>query len=357
VTTPGLQFLVALVAGWLNRSQQEVIDFLQAENRFLREQLGPRRLRFSDADRRRLAVTAKRVGRKSLFAIETIVTPDTLLRWYHQLVAQKYDGSRRRGVGRPRTATEIEQLIVRMARENPGWGYTRIRGALYNVGYEIGRNTIKRILIANGIDPAPERGKRISWETFLRSHWGAITATDFFSVEALSVRGLLRYLVLFVIDLKTRRIEIAGIVRDPNGNWMQQVARNLIDADDGFLRDAVYLIHDRDPLFTTAFTLVLRSGGVMTVRLPPRSPNLNAYAERFVRSIRSECLSKIIPLGEGHLRRAVREYTEHYHQERNHQGLGNRLIDRSCRGPRVQGRIERRARLGGLLNFYDREAA
>jgi transposase InsO family protein len=357
VTTSGLQFLVALVAGWVNRNQQEVINYLQAENRLLRERLGPRPLRFSDADRRRLAVAAKRMGRKGLFAIETIVTPDTLLRWYRELVTQKYDGSRRRGVGRPRTAAEIEQLVVRMASENPGWGYTRIRGALYNVGHEVGRNTIKRILIANGIDPAPERGKRMSWETFLRSHWGAIAAADFFSVEVLTGRGLLRYLVLFVIDLKTRRIEIAGIVRDPNGEWMQQVARNLMDAHDGFLRYAMYLIHDRDPLFTTAFALVLRSGGVNTVRLPARSPNLNAYAERFVRSIRSECLSNIIPLGEGHLRRVVREYTEHYHVERNHQGLGNRLIDRSSRGSPQLGRIQCHARLGGLLNFYDREAA
>ena len=237
-----------------------------------------------------------------------------------------------------------------------GW-VNRIRGALDNVGYEVGRNTIKRILIENGIDPAPARGKRISWETFLRSHWGAIAAADFFSVEVLTVRGLLRYLVLFVIDLKTRRIEIAGIVRDPNGEWMQQAARNLMDADDGFLRDAMYLIHDRDPLFAAAFALVLRSGGVNTVRLPARSPNLNAYAERFVRSIGSECLSKTIPVGEGHLRRVVREYTEHYHVERNHRGLGNQLIDRSSRGSPQQGRIQCHARLGGLLNFYDREAA
>jgi len=244
-----------------------------------------------------------------------------------------------------------------MASENPGWGYTRIRGALYNVGHEIGRNTIKRILIANGIDPAPERGKRMSWETFLKAHWGAIAATDFFSAEVLTARGLIRYLVLFVMDLKTRRIEIAGIVRDPTGAWMAQVARNLTDAGDGFLRDSVYLIHDRDPLFTAAFTVVLKSGGVKTVRLPARSPNLNAYAERFVRSIKSECLSKIIPISEAHLRRTVAEFTVHYHLERNHQGLGNRLIDQSRAGERQVGRIERRERLGGLLNFYDREAA
>jgi transposase InsO family protein len=357
VTTRGLHFVIALVAGWVNRHQQELIEYLQDENRLLREQLGGRRLRFTDAQRRRLAIAAKRVGRKGLLAIDTVVTPDTLLRWYRILVAQKYDGSGCRGIGRPRTAAEIEQLIVRMASENPGWGYTRIRGALYNVGHEIGRNTIKRILIANGIDPAPERRKRMSWSTFLKSHWGAIAATDFFSVEVLTARGLLRYLVLFVIDLKTRRVEIAGIARDPNGEWMSQVARNLTDAVDGFLCNAVYLIHDRDPLFTTAFTVVLRAGGVEPVKLPARSPDLNAYAERFVRSIKSECLSKIIPLGERHLRQTVSEYTEHYHCERNHQGLGNRLIDQS-RDEKVKvGRVERCERLGGVLNFYYREAA
>ena len=357
MTIPGLQFLVAAVAGWVNRHQLEAIEYLQSENRLLRERLGPGRLRFSDAERRRLARAAHKVERKGLMAIETIVTPDTLLRWYRDLVAHKYDGSRRRGVGRPRTAVEIEQLVVRMASENPGWGYTRIRGALYNVGHEIGRNTIKRILIASGIDAAPERGKRMSWETFLRSHWGAIAATDFFSVEAVTARGLIRYLVLFVIDLKTRRIDITGIVRDPSGEWMKQAARNLTDASDGFLRDALYLIHDRDPLFTAAFTVVLKSGGVKTVRLPARSPNLNAYAERFVRSIKSECLSKVIPLSEAHLRRTVTEFTDHYHLERNHQGLDNRLIDQSRAGNQKVGRVERRERLGGLLNFYYREAA
>lgn len=170
MTKPGLHFLVTLVAGWVHRHQLEVIEYLQDENRLLRERLGPTRLRFSVAERRRLAIAAKRVGRKGLMAIETIVTPDTLLRWYRNLVARNYDGSSRRGVGRARTAAEIQQLVVRMASENPGWGYTRIRGALYNVGHDIGRNTIKRILADNGIDPAPERGKRMSWETFLRSH-------------------------------------------------------------------------------------------------------------------------------------------------------------------------------------------
>ena len=163
-------------------------------------------------------------------------------------------------------------------------------------------------------------------------------------------RGLVRYFALFVIDLKTRQVEIAGIVASPDGAWMSQIARNLTDSEDGFLLHCRYLIHDRDPLFTKAFRETLESSGVRPVRLPSRSPNLNAYAERFVRSIKSECLAQVIPIGEGHLRRAVREYVEHYHGERNHQGIGNRLIDSSLDGSRRVGSIECRERLGGLAS-------
>ncbi len=355
--TAQFQLLIAAVAGWVNRSQQDLIEYLQEENRVLREQLGGRRLLFTDVQRRRLAAKAKRVRRKDLFGIATVVTPDTLLRWYRRLIAQKYGGSRVRRPGRPKTAAELEQLIVIMARENPGWGYTRIRGALNNLGHEIGRNTIKRILLANGIEPAPERKKGMSWETFLKAHWGAIAATDFFSVEVLTSVGLIRHFVLFVIDLKTRRVEIAGIVAQPNGEWMKQIARNLADAYAGFLSEARYLIHDRDPLFTKDFRGVLQSGGVETVKLPARSPDLNAYAERFVRSIKSECLAQIIPLGERHLRNAVSEYTTHYHLERNHQGLDNQLIEKASDLPSSEGAVECRERLGGVLKYYYRRAA
>src|SRR4030095_14802325 len=191
------------------------------------------------------------------------------------------------------------------ASDNPRWGYTRIQGALANLGYTVGRNTIKRILAENGIDPAGRRPT--SWKTFLRAHWGAIAATDFFTIEVITWRGLVRYFALFVIDLKTRQVEIAGIVASPDGAWMAQIARNLTDGDHGFLLRRRYLIHDRDPLFTKAFQETLESWGVRSVRLPSRSPNLNAYAERFVRSIKSECLAQGIPIGEAHLRRAVRE--------------------------------------------------
>jgi putative transposase len=297
------------------------------------------------------------IGRKGLFEISTLVTPDTLLRWYRRLIAKKYDGSKSRKPGRPRTGVEIEELILQMARENLTWGYTRIRGALYNLGHEIGRNTIKRILLDNGLDRAPLRGRTMSWDTFLKAHWGAIAATDFFSVEVLTRVGLVRYFVLFVIDLKTRRVEIAGIVQQPDGEWMKQAARNLTDCDAGFLNGTLHLIHDRDPLFTEGSRRILKQSDVTTVKLPARSPNLNAYAERFVRSVKSECLAKIIPLGERHLRNAVSEYAAHYHLERNHQGLDNELIEKPIDGPWVYGVVARRERLGGVLNYYYRRAA
>ncbi len=345
-----------IFAGWVNRSQQDVIEYLQAENRVLREQLGDERLLFTDGQRRRLALGAKAIGRKGLFEISTLVAPDTLLRWYRRLIAKKYDGSQARRPGRPKTAAEIERLILRMARGNSRWGYTRIRGALRNLGHEIGRNTLKRILVENGFDPAPLRKKGMSWETFLKAHWGAIAATDFFSVEVLTRTGLVRYFVLFVIDLRTRRVEIAGITRRPDGEWMTQIARNLTDAKDGFLSGARYLIHDRDPLFTDAFRELLTLSDVKTVKLPARSPDLNAYAERFVLSIRSECLDQIIPLGERHLRKAVREYTEHYHVERNHQGRANELIETPREESNPDAAVECQERLGGVLKYYRRAA-
>jgi putative transposase len=210
-----IQFLLYMLIGWVTRQQTEVIEYLKAENLALREKLEGKRLRFTDAQRRRLARKAKPLGRNRLRELSPIVTPDTLLRWYRELVAQKYDGSARRGPGRPRIAGEIQRLIVEMAIDNPRWGYTRIQGALANLGFTVGRNTIKRILAENGIDPAGRRP--MSWKTFLKAHWGAIAATDFFTIEAVTWRGLVRYFVLFAIDLETRWIEIAGISASPTG--------------------------------------------------------------------------------------------------------------------------------------------
>ncbi|HEX7480992.1 MAG TPA: hypothetical protein VF331_24530, partial [Polyangiales bacterium] len=206
----------------MRRDQRAVIEYLLTEPAVQRELNAGKRLLFTDAQRRQLARAAKRLSRKTLASMATLVTPDALVRWYRELVAAKYDGGARRGPGRARTAIDLTQLVLRVARDNGGWGYTRIRGALSNLGHDIGRNTIKRILLEAGMDPAPERGKRTSWSTFLRAHWGAIAAMDFFTVEVLTLGGLVRHHVLFVIDLASRRVEICGITVDPNGAWMQQ---------------------------------------------------------------------------------------------------------------------------------------
>ena len=180
---------------------------------------------------------------------------------------------------------------------------------------------------------------------------------DFFTVEVVSLVGLVRYHVLFVIDLASRRVELAGLVHETHEVWMKQVARNLTDRVDGFLLGKRYVIMDRDPLFTDAFRTMLATLGAKSVRLPARSPNLNTFAERFVRSVRDECLSKVIPLGERHLREVLREYVARYHGERHHQGLANRLIDPTNNDSGATGRVVRRKRLGGILSFYQREAA
>jgi transposase InsO family protein len=350
------QFAAAWVGTWIVRHQERTVEYLREENRILRAHLGGR-LRLTDPERRRLARLAKEVGRRGLTAVATIATPDTILRWYRELVAKKYDGSGKRGPGRPRSDGEVAKLVVQMASENPTWGYTRIRGALANLGHEVGRNTIRRLLAEQGIEPAPERRKRSSWSTFIKAHLGVIAAADFFTVEAVSLAGLVRLHVFFVMDLASRMVEIAGISAEPNGPWMEQIGRNLLDADDGFLKGKRYLIVDRDPLYTGRWQAMLKAAGVKVVKLPPRSPDLNAFAERFVLSIRSECLDRIVPLGERHLRRTIREYVEHYHRERNHQGLENRLIQPSAGPANNNGRVRRRQRLGGLLNFYARRAA
>src|SRR6516165_1015929 len=183
---PPLAFFCLLFAGWVNRQQQAVIDYLLEENRVLRAAHASRRLRLTDDQRRRLAVKGKVLGRRRLAAVAGIVTPDTILRWYRRLVAQKYDGSKTRRPGRPSTKPEIAALVVRMATENPTWGYTRICGGLKGVGHDVARNTIKAILQDHGIEPVPERGAKPSWKTFLAGHWDGIAAADFFTVEVLT---------------------------------------------------------------------------------------------------------------------------------------------------------------------------
>src|SRR6266540_1582448 len=328
-----------------------IFTYLQEENRVLKAQLGGRRLRLTDTERRRLAARAHPLGRKRLKEIAAIATPDTLLRWYKRLIAQKFDGSQhRRQPGRPRAAEEIEQFVVRMSEENPTWGYRRIQGALVNLGHHIDAITVRNILRRHHLEPAPQRRKAgMNWAQFLKLHWEVLAATDFFTVEVATWHGLVTYYVLFVIELATRHVQIAGITPYPTAAFMQQCARQLTDPFDGFLVGKRYLLHDRDTKFTRAFDVLLKGSGVEPVVLPPRSPNLNAHCERFVRSIKEEVLEQMVMLGECALYYAIQQYLTHYHMERNHQGLDNRLIAPEGAVGCQTGHVLRREHLGGLL--------
>ena len=335
------RLLLLTVSGWVNRHQHDVIAYLVEENRVLKEQMRGRALRLNDDQRRRLAAKAKLLGRQALNAVATIVTPDTLMRWHHRLIALKWTYAAKR-VGRPGLMEAIAALIVRMARENSGWGYCRIQGELKDVGHVVAPTTIANVLKANGIKPAPDRPS--SWRSFLRAHWGEIAATDFFTTEVWTPLGLKTYYILFVIDLKSRRVHIAGMTPNPDQGFVAQVARNLTDPVDGFLRAHRFLICDRDSKFTIKFKRLLRDAGIDVISTPKMAPNANAYAERFVLSIKSECLWKMVFFGETSLRRTIAAYMEHYQTERPHQGLGNVKIEPSSESTVGGGPLHRAAR-------------
>src|SRR5258706_7585256 len=251
--SPVLSFLLMIVSGWVHRHQLIVIEFLQAENRLLKERLRGKRIRFTDAERALLARKAKAVGRKALMKLDTIVCPDTLLRWHRQFVAQKWNFTHRRGLGRPGIMRAISELIVRMAQDNPRWGYTRIQGALANLKHRVGRGTIANVLKRNGIEPAPRRSQRTPWSTFLKAHWKVLAASDFLTVEVWTGRGLVTYYLLFVISLADRVVNVAGITTRPDEAWMLQIARNLTDSQAGALHSKRDLIIDRDTKYSQQF--------------------------------------------------------------------------------------------------------
>lgn len=347
-----LRFLLLALTGWWSEQRQQAVAYLIEENRILRAQLGGQRIRLTDEDRRRLARCGHRLGRRRLRDVATIVTPDTILRWHRQLIARKWTYATRRP-RRSDVMAEIRHLVVRMAEENPTWGYTRLCGALKNVGHRVGRSTIARMLKAQGIAPVPDRPT--SWQTFLRAHWGAIAGADFFTTEVWTWRGLVTYYTVFVIDLASRRVHLAASTPHPDDEFMCQVVRALTAADHGVLSRHRVLIVDRDAKWSASVRGLLEASGVHVVQTPFQAPNANAYAERFVRSIREECLDRVIPLGERHFQRTLAEFAAHYHRERNHQGLDNALID-DRREPWAHGGIRGRSRLGGMLNYYYRAA-
>jgi putative transposase len=350
--------LLAYITGSVDQELLLRNEYLVTENRILRNQITGR-IRLSDGERKALADIGQKLGKRALQEVAKIVKPDTILGWHRTLVAQKFDGSQqRKALGRPKIDQELEALVVRMARENRSWGYDRIVGALANLGYTISDQTVGNILKRHGLVPAPERKTTTTWKEFIRTHLDVLVATDFFTAEVWTLGGLVTYYVLFFIHLGSREIHVAGVTPHPNTAWMVQVARNVTMEEWGFLSSGQYLIHDRDGKYCPAFQQIVDTAGVTRVPLPPRSPNLNAYAERWVRSVKEECLSRLILFGEASLQHALQEYVAHYHHERNHQGKGNVLLfpavsqDRERAGP-----MQCRERLGGLLKYYTYEAA
>jgi putative transposase len=349
--------VLAYVTGTVDQDLLARNEYLATENRIIKAQLKGR-LKLSDAERGALGKIGHRLGRKVLADVATVARPDTILGWYRKLVARKFDGSKaRRGSGRPRIKREVEELIIRMASENRDWGYDRIAGALANLGYQISDQTVGNVLQRHGLPPAPERKRTTTWAAFIRTHVALLAGTDFFTAEVLTLCGLVTYYMLFFIHLESRRVDIAGLTVHPNEAWMKQIARNATMEDCGALRDCRYLLHDRDTKFTRSFRAILMSGRVEALALPARSPNLNAYAERWVRSVKEECLSKVILFGERSLRQALSTYVDHFHAERNHQGKGNVLLFPRATDRQREGPVRCSERLGGLLRYYHQEAA
>jgi transposase InsO family protein len=352
--------LLAYITGSVDQALLLRNAYLVTENRLLRSQIHGC-IRLTDAERKTLAEIGKKLSKQALAEVATIVKPETILAWHRKLVARKFDGSRhRKALGRPQVDKALEDLVLRMAQENRAWGYDRIAGALVHLGYNISDQTVGNILKRHGIPPAPERRKTTTWKEFIRTHMDVLVATDFFTTEVWTACGLVTYYVLFFIHLASRQGHIAGVTPHPDQRWMMQIARNVTMADWGLLTPGQYLIYDRDAKFCPAFQRLIEEAGVTRVPLPPRSPNLNAYAERWIRSVKEECLAHLILFGERALWQALAEYVRHFHQERPHQGRDNVVLMPSsapAQGPTRDSPIRCQERLGGLLKYYDYEAA
>jgi len=246
---------------------------------------------------------------------------------------------------------KIVELVPRIAKESPTWGYERIQGVLCNLGLKISTTTVANILKDHGIEPAPDRKPQSTWKTFLKAHWDVLASVDFTTIEVWTKSRLATCYLLFVMELASPRVHFTGCTANPDESWICQAARNLTDAEDGFLRGKKYLLMDRDTKFSEAFRIILEQAGVEAVRLPPQSPNLNPNLERFMRSSKEECLECMIFFGERSLQVAAAEFLSHFHAERNHQGLDNRLIEPGHEVGHNPGEVLCRERMGGMLRY------
>ena len=348
--------LLAYITGSVDEDLLLRNEYLVTENRILRSQIKGR-LKLTDGERETLAEIGKKLGKMALDEVANIVKPETILAWHRRLIAKKFGGSKNRKYpGRPRIDEEVEELVIRLAKENRSWGYDRISGALKDLGYEVSDQTVGSVLKRNGLPPAPERQKTTTWKEFIRSHMDVFPATDFFTAEVWTKSGLVTYDVLLFMHVATRKIHVAGVTPYPDEKWMTQMARNVTMVDVGFLRNGYYLIHDRDGKYCPAFDRTIEAVGVKPIKLPARSPNLNSFAERWVRSAKDECLSKLILFGEASLHRVLPQFQALFHQERPHQGKGNVILFPAPGKIPSKGPVACRERLGGLLKYYHREA-
>jgi putative transposase len=309
--------------------------------------------RLEPADRALLAAISRVLPRARWSCF--IVTPQTLLRWHRRMVARAWTYPHR-GPGRPPLAEDVQQLIVRLATENPRWGYQRIKGELLRLNVQVSATAIRTTLRRHGLDPAPRRAIT-TWRSFLRDQAAGIVACDFFTVESIWLR---RLYVLFFIELDTRRVHVAGVTANPDGAWVTQQARNLLLVLGERGRRVRFLLRDRDTKFCRSFDDVFRSEGAEVLLTPVQAPNANAYAERWVRTVRAECLDWLLIVGRGHLDRVLRVYVEHYNQHRPHRALALEPPDPAA-GLRIlaedrRERVHRRDLLGGLLHEYQRAA-
>jgi putative transposase len=310
------------------------------------------RPRLRPADRAFVAALARLLPDRRRHGL--LVTPATLLRWHRDLVRRRWTYRQRKG-GRPPTGKELRELVLRLARENPTWGYQRIAGELLKLDFCTSPSTVRRLLASAGLEPAPRR-QAMSWPAFLRRQAAGLLACDFFTVETVTLR---RLYVLFFIELGSRRVHFAGCTSNPSGTWVVQQARNLSFTDilTDILERMRFLIHDRDSKFTAAFDEVFRSEGIKVIHTPVQAPQANAYAERFVRTVRNECLDWLLILGRRHLKHVLRIYVQHYDRERPHRGLAFAQPEPAEIKPSPGGDVHRQNRLGGLIHEYYRAAA
>lgn len=302
----------------------------------------------TDGERRSLAEIAAKLGRKAMAELGSMVTPDTLMRWYRRLCGAKWVHPRKRR-GRPPTREEVRQQVIDTAETWSQAGYTRVCDVMKALGYTISRSTVVNILKEAGVPTAPHRG--MSWKQFIATVMDGLYACDMFTVDTLNST----YYCLFATKIATREVEIVNLTKKPNGPWMAQQGRNLCDFEHGFLRNCRYLIHDREPTFIHCLDPILHDSGITPKVMPVKSPNLNAFAERFVGSVRRDCLDHLPIFGEKHLRYVLREYVAWYNHERPHQGIDGEYIDK--REPyREDGEVAKRLRLGGLLPHFYRAA-